>query len=40
MIGLQHRVARNIAEQVRATLSRREQAPILESAKPIRPLGL
>ena len=36
MIGLQHRVARNIAEQVRATLSRREQAH-LESAKPIDP---
>jgi TolB-like protein/Tfp pilus assembly protein PilF len=37
-IGLQHRVARNIAEQVRATLSRREQAQ-LESGKPIDPLA-
>jgi Flp pilus assembly protein TadD len=35
-IGLQHRVARNIAEQVRATLSRREEAH-LESAKRIDP---
>ena len=36
MIGLQHRVARNIAEQVRATLSRREEAH-LESGKRIDP---
>ncbi|MBV9433972.1 MAG: tetratricopeptide repeat protein [Hyphomicrobiales bacterium] len=35
-INLQHRVARHIAEQVRATLSRREQAH-LESGKAIEP---
>ena len=35
-IGLQHRVARNIAEQVRATLSRREEAH-LQSGKRIDP---
>ena len=36
MIGLQNRVARNIAEQVHATLSRREEAH-LQSGKRIDP---